>query len=527
MISTLTDAGEPSPPPAPGTANGPPGNPFPFGVGTVIKSPGLSPAVLHRRSAARRHLLGRRGARVVTGATAVFVLVTIASLGVPAGVSTSIDSTRSQLHPLVSTLACGSPPSLAIQATPSTGVAPLSVTFTTNVTGGCPPFQFEWGFGDGGEGGGATVTHTYRSAGYFHVQAEMIDSAANTSEASTTVVVRSGAGLLSVAVASAPSSGTAPLSLVLWANVTGGNLSSQITTSWKFGDGGTGSGSPVGHSYLSPGTYVATATVRDSTGSAGSGNLSIVVSPGGTPPGPNLTLSASPDQGNAPLDVTILAYSNGVATPDTLGVCFGDGICATGPIGWSGSVPYAFTHTYTAVGNFTVTGTLTNGTGSVVVGTTVAVEVTSAAAMLVDGSLLPASGSTPLTVAFVATVSGGTEPYTVSWEFGDGSIGSSLPGSSVAHTYVRAGTFLPVVLVTDSAGHTTNASLGRVVVGASASFAGLPATTFGLPTGILVGLALGVAAIGGVLVGRLTKRRRQKELRQEGEELVRELEQER
>ena len=525
MTQMLTYAGEPPAPPAPGTANGLPGNPFPFGVGTVIKSPALARSVRTRAAGIRRRPPAALGTSA-RGAAAVLVLMTIAGWAVPSASATY--SPGAVVGASAQPLVCNSTPRLTIQASPMSGVAPLSVGFTGSVAGGCAPFHFNWEFGDGAEGSGASVTHVYRSAGSFPVQAEVIDSSGQGDEASLTIVVQGGSGVLSVTVQAAPGAGTAPLSVLLWANVTGGNLSSTFATTWKFGDGGSGSGSPVAHSYLYPGTYVATATVKDSSGHSGSGNLSVTVSSGGTPPGPNLTLEATPDQGTAPLSVTITASSNGAAAPDSLLVCFGDGpTCGTGPIGWSGSVPFTFDHVYSTAGNFTVTGTLENSTGAVVVGATVEVVVGSASEVVVDGSLLPASGDSPLPVQFLVAVSGGTAPYTIEWAFGDGAVGSSIPGQPVTHTYTAAGTYTPTITVTDSVGHETIQSLGPVTVEHPTTFAGLPGSYFGVPTGILVGLALGGAAIAGILVGRLSKRRRQKELRKEGEQLVRGMEQQR
>ncbi|HYK93270.1 MAG TPA: PKD domain-containing protein [Thermoplasmata archaeon] len=456
----------------------------------------------------------------------MLVLMTIAGFAVP---SLAVSTPRAlPVMTAVVPLVCNSTPSLSINASTTSGVAPLSVTFTANVTAGCPPFHADWEFGDGAEASGSPVTHIYRSAGTFFVQAEVIDTNGHSDEASATIVVRGGAGTLAVQVQADPATGPAPLSLLLWANVTGGNVSGQFSTSWKFGDGGTGSGSPVAHTYLSAGTYLASATVRDSSGGSGSGNFTVTVSTGGVPPGPNLSLEATPDHGTSPMSVQIDAFSNGAAGPYSLVVCFGDGpTCGTGPIGWTGSVPFSFSHVYATPGNFTVTGTLQNSTGADVAGATVEVVVASASNVMVESSLLPASGASPLIVQFLAAVSGGTAPYTIAWSFGDGAVGSSVPGVPVTHTYTATGTFTPAVTVTDSVGHATTQQLGPVSVSPSTSFAGLPGAYYGVPTGILVGLAIGGAAIGGILVGRRTKRRRQKELRKEGEQLVRGMEQQR
>ncbi len=423
---------------------------------------------------------------------------------------------------------CNSSIALTAQATPTSGLAPLSVAFSSNVTGGCPPYSYEWGFGDGGEAGIANPSHIYRSAGTFHVQVEAHDSAGSDAEAFLTIDVQGGAGAVNVSLSADPPVGVAGQPVTLWANATGGNLSSSFTTSWSFGDSGFGSGSPVVHTYAEAGTYTVSASVRDAAGHGGSGSLQFSVGPGGGAPEANLSLEAAPDHGAAPLNVTVNAFSNGGAAADQLTVCFGDGSpCAAGPIGWSGTVPFSVVHEYGSSGNFTVTGSLVNGTGEVVAGATFAVRVGSASPIVVDGTGTPASGTSPLPVDFVATVSGGTAPYTVQWWFGDGAVGSSIPGEPVRHTYTVAGSFVPTLTVTDSGGHRTTTTLGTVIVGAAESFAGLPASFLGLPTGLLVGLALGAVVVLGFVVASFARRRRQQELRKEGEQLVRELEQER
>jgi PKD repeat protein len=59
----------------------------------------------------------------------------------------------------------------------------------------------------------------------------------------------------------------------------------------------------------------------------------------------------------------------------------------------------------------------------------------------------------PATFRFEAHVTGGTEPYTYSWNFGDGS--SQLGNEqTVMHTFDQAGTYTVRVTVTDSTGRT-------------------------------------------------------------------------
>jgi PKD repeat protein len=52
---------------------------------------------------------------------------------------------------------------VTLQATPTTGAVPLAVTFTASGDG----VAFHWQFGDGTEGDGPTVQHTYQTAGRY------------------------------------------------------------------------------------------------------------------------------------------------------------------------------------------------------------------------------------------------------------------------------------------------------------------------------------------------------------------------
>jgi PKD domain len=63
----------------------------------------------------------------------------------------------------------------------------------------------------------------------------------------------------------------------------------------------------------------------------------------------------------------------------------------------------------------------------------------------------------PATFRFSAHITGGTEPYTISWDFGDRSEDSDE--QSVEHTFDEAGTYNVAVAVTDSDGETASDSL--------------------------------------------------------------------
>jgi hypothetical protein len=66
----------------------------------------------------------------------------------------------------------------------------------------------------------------------------------------------------------------------------------------------------------------------------------------------------------------------------------------------------------------------------------------------------PKSGTGPLAVTFNAVVHGGSSPYVVNFNFGDG---TSYQGTTLIHTYDRAGTFNATSTVTDSKGNVQEA----------------------------------------------------------------------
>lgn len=72
----------------------------------------------------------------------------------------------------------------------------------------------------------------------------------------------------------------------------------------------------------------------------------------------------------------------------------------------------------------------------------------------VSASANPTTGTSPLTVAFAASVSNGLAPFGYAWSFGDGGTDSS--GPTVGHSYASAGTYNAQVVVTDSRGRTAS-----------------------------------------------------------------------
>jgi hypothetical protein len=453
---------------------------------------------------------------------ALALLVSVGVIGGRAGVAPAALAVAAAPGP-----GCGGTPNVTVSATPSNGTAPLLVNFVASVTGGCPGYSVEWSFGDKGETEGPTPSHTYRSAGTFHVLVEAVDQLNHSGFGTTTVTVHGGSGPLQVAVSADPSNGTGPLTVTAWANVTGGNASIAPTVGWDFGDGGHGNGTPVVHLYSFAGLFRMAATVRES-GTQATGSTWVNVS-AGTAPGPaNLTLTVSPDHVNSPADVTITATSNTAQAPYALLLCFGDGSpCDNSTTQWSGATSLEFTHTYQGDDNYSIVGMLYNASGIVVAAASASVSVESAPALEVNLSTLQLNGANPVEAQFLATVYGGTPPYAIQWSFGDGTEGSSVSGQPVIHNYTGAGQFVPRVVVLDAAGNSVNGTLTPVSV-SPASTPILGSDYHGLPVVLLLLVLAVLVLVGGWGLGRWTRRRALRErLRKEGEQLVRDLEDER
>ena len=62
----------------------------------------------------------------------------------------------------------------------------------------------------------------------------------------------------------------------------------------------------------------------------------------------------------------------------------------------------------------------------------------------------PSSPAARQNVTLIASASGGTAPYSFSWNFGDGTSGEA---STVSHTYTNPGSYNASVMVVDVEGH--------------------------------------------------------------------------
>jgi PKD repeat protein len=160
------------------------------------------------------------------------------------------------------------PPNAVASATPVSGTAPLNVQFSSAQSSDPDGsiVSYFWDFGDGGTSTEANPTHTYTAVGQYTATLIVTDNSSLSDGATVTVSVLA-PNILPVAIASAtPNSGYAPLVVTLSGATsydTDGSIASYV---WNFGDGTTGSGATVQHTYTGVGSYTATLTVTDNRG---------------------------------------------------------------------------------------------------------------------------------------------------------------------------------------------------------------------------------------------------------------------
>jgi PKD repeat protein len=234
----------------------------------------------------------------------------------------------------------------------------LNVDFTNNSTSSSPPSVNAYtnctiNYGDGTifYGFGATASHNYASAGTYTVTV-IINTYDSSSSGMTNICTDTGTGVVTIS--------NSPCASTFAAQNNGGGSytftatnpagTSGMTYSWNFGDGNTGSGNPVTHTYAAGGNYTVTLT---STGGgcsytnaqtvnyfSSSFNCSIATAGFTSTVNNSLVHFTNTSSGNQNVPYTMYQGSWD----------FGDGTSST--FNYSNTSP---THNYTSIGTYNVT----------------------------------------------------------------------------------------------------------------------------------------------------------------------------
>jgi len=262
------------------------------------------------------------------------------------------------------------PPIAQFQATAGDWYAPASVSFDASgsVDSDGQITAYDWAFGDGSTATGETAVHTYSSAGTYTVTLRVCDNDGEWSEATQDVVAL---------VPPAPQNNTpvaqftfTPQSPTAGEQVTFSAVSSydpaamqpkSITTySWRFGDGQNGTGTTTTHAYSASGDYQVRLVVTDNEGAQAIKQQTIHVSDSAQEP-PIAAFTFTPQEPIIGQEVAFTAESSydpaGIRTKSITSYAwnFGDGETGTGK---------NVTHTYTAVGDYQASLTVTDDDGA-------------------------------------------------------------------------------------------------------------------------------------------------------------------
>ena len=308
--------------------------------------------------------------------------------------------------------------------------------------------SYEWNFGDGTTGTGVEVEHAYENDGTYTVTLTVTDNDGATDTATVTKTVRNQSPVASF-TESAHTVNTGE-TIYFDASDSYDPDGTIVSYEWNFGDGTTGTGVTVQHSYSQNGIYTVTLTVTDDDGATDTDEATKTVENQG--PVAAFTESAH----TVDTDEKIYFDASDSYDPDGTIVSyvwdFGDGTTATG---------ITASHAYAENGSYTVTLTVEDNDGAtdsasdtktVVNKPPVASFTESAHTVDIDETIyFDASDSYDLDGSIVS----------YSWDFGDG---NTATGVEAEHAYQNDGAYTVTLTVTDNDGATDTATATKTVL---------------------------------------------------------------
>jgi PKD repeat protein len=331
---------------------------------------------------------------------------------------------------------------------PYTGEAGVAVSFDGSGSSDDGSIvSYAWEFGDGNNGTGVTVDHTYATADNYLVTLTVTDDEDATGVATTSAAIGTD-NQAPTAEAGGPYPGTVNVPV----QFTGINSSDPdpggevVAYAWAFGDeaGGTSDRANPTYSYAAPGIYEVTLTVTDNENSRGQDRTIVIVGDGNEPP---VADANGPYRGTVGEAVTF----DGSASTDHDGEIvtwtwfFGDGR----QTGAGETVEY----TYATAAPYHVVLLVTDDDGSSRAALTSASIGTASQPPIADpGGPYPAQ--LDASVTFDGSASSDPDGFIVQydWDFGDGSDVRIDGGPNPSYTYTAVGDYPVTLTVTDDAG---------------------------------------------------------------------------
>ncbi|MBX7183361.1 MAG: PKD domain-containing protein, partial [Bacteroidia bacterium] len=310
-----------------------------------------------------------------------------------------------------------------VAVTPRTGCAPLSVTFDIIGSG---IIGRTWTFGDGTTSSGSDPVHVYTQPGVYNVGLILRYSSGciDTLFEAGYVVVNGPQATFSVDTTFSCDS--------VFAVFTGSSTSAITNWSWDFGDGSSGNGQTISHSYLTTGVFPVELTVTEVSGCTSTVSLPSAVSI--LPlPFPDFEVDDENPCPGQEINFHRLFSAAGLSVSWD----FGDG---------STSNQANSTHVYSSPGIYSVSVTVTNANGC---------SKTNTLSNLIHIAIPTANFSAAPTVAncppLLASFTDQSSSDVISWQwdFGDG---TNSVIENPGHLYVVSGNFQVGLVVTNANG---------------------------------------------------------------------------
>ncbi len=334
-------------------------------------------------------------------------------------------------------------PVAKLTATPTSGTAPLNVTFKgTNSTDDKAITKFSYDFKDGTTSAVANPSHTFTEAGTYDVKLTVTDAEGLTSNVKVTISVTSEVNKAPVSKAIAtPASGQVPLN-VSFKGTTSTDDKAITAYRWDFKDGTTSTAANPAHNFTTVGTYEVGLKVTDAEGLTSTDNVTVTVKAKDNA-APVAKVSATPESGTIPLKVNFTGTkSSDDKTITEYSWDFKDGGITTlaNP-----------THTFTKAGSYEVALKVTDAEGLSSTGkVTITAKAEENAAPVAKISATPITGTVPLAVTFKGNTSTDDKAIaSYAWNFKDGGTAST---ANAGHTFTKAGSYVVALKVTDAGG---------------------------------------------------------------------------
>jgi PKD repeat protein len=345
---------------------------------------------------------------------------------------------------------------------------------------------YTWDFGDGNQGSGPIVNHSYDQAGDYTLTLTVTDKdGAQGTDTASVKVELAPTNQPPTAVISGPTSGLVGETLSFDGEGSSDSDGSVVDYAWDFGDGNRTSGKSVTHSYNQAGNYSVVLTVTDDENLSDTSTYTLLIEESSTNQSP-VAVIYGPE--NALVGETVIFDSGGSHDPGGTIVSyvwdFGEGGASQlAEIARSGDSTLA--HVYNTPGTYQVTLTVTDDGGlSDSARHTIVVQEPAPNQPPIARINGPTNALVGETVIFDGGSSvdpeGGTLGYT--WDFGDGTAGDA---ASVSHSYSTAGSYNVTLTVTDAGGLSDTAAITIVIEEVIPNRA--PEAVINGPAGALVG----------------------------------------